>query len=82
MERGYIEDKTDRIHINCRSELFDFSAHSGDSQLKSMAREFCDNGTEKVFTVHGDNTKGFAEWIKEELGVEATAPVNGETIYI
>lgn len=82
LESGYIEDKNDRIHLNCRAELYDFSAHSGDVQLRRMVREFCDSGTEIVFTVHGDNTEGFAEWIREELGVESKAPVNGETIYI
>jgi Cft2 family RNA processing exonuclease len=57
VESGYIEDRNRTIHLKCRLELYDFSAH-------------------------GDNTQGFADWIKEEIGVESTAPVNGETIYI
>lgn len=66
----------------CGVEKFNFSAHSGDAQLKKLVKEFCDNGTEKVFPVHGDNTQGFANWIEEELGVEASAPVNGNTVYL
>ncbi|VVB86456.1 Beta-Casp domain protein [uncultured archaeon] len=82
IESGYIEDRSVIIHLNCRIELYDFSAHCGDTQLKELVKKFCDNGTETVFPIHGDNTQGFADWIKEEIGVGATAPVNGETIYI
>lgn len=82
IESGYIEDRNRITHLNCRLELYDFSAHCGDTQLKELVKKFCDNGTETVFPVHGDNTQGFADWIKEEIGVRSTAPVNGETIYI
>ncbi len=82
LERGYIVDRSETIHLHCRLELYDFSAHCGDTQLKDLVKKFCDNGTETVFTVHGDNTSGFAQWIKEEIGVQSFAPVNGETIYI
>jgi putative mRNA 3-end processing factor len=82
VESGYIEDRNRIIHLKCRHELYDFSAHCGDVQLKELVKKFCDNGTETVFPVHGDNTRGFADWINEETGVRSTAPVNGETIYI
>ncbi len=81
LERGYIEDRNEIIHLRCRIELFDFSAHCGDSQLKELVKKFCNNGTETVIPVHGDNTPGFAEWIREGMGVESIAPANGETIY-
>lgn len=82
VDSGYIEDRNRIIHLKCRLELYDFSAHCGDTQLKELVKKFCDNGTETVFPVHGDNTQGFADWIKEEIGVRSTAPVNGEMIYI
>ncbi|MFH1322394.1 MAG: MBL fold metallo-hydrolase [Methanobacteriota archaeon] len=82
VESGYIEDRNRIIHLKCRLELYDFSAHCGNAQLKELVKKFCDNGTETVFPVHGDNTQGFADWIKEEIGVRSTAPLNGETIYI
>ena len=81
LERGYIEDRNETIRLNCRLELYDFSAHCGDAQLKQIVKRFCDSGTEKVFPVHGDNTHGFANWIKEEISIESIAPVNGDTIY-
>ena len=82
MESGYIENRSDIYHLNCGVELYDFSAHSGDSQLKELVKKFCDNGTEMVIPVHGDNTKGFSEWIKEEMDVDSIAPKNGEILYI
>jgi putative mRNA 3-end processing factor len=29
--------------------------------------------------MHGEKTEAFAEWILEEIGVEAYAPANGES---
>ncbi len=80
LESGYIEDGRDTLRLNCRLEQYDFSAHCGDKELKEVVKRFTDNGTEIVITVHGENTQGFAEWIKEELGVEAKAPAIGERV--
>ena len=80
LESGYIEDGRDTLRLNCRLEQYDFSAHCGDKELKEVVKRFADNGTETVFAVHGENTQGFAEWIEEELGVEAKAPANGERV--
>ena len=82
LQSGYIVDGRDTIKLNCRLELYDFSAHCGDLQLKEVVKNFTDRGTESVIVMHGDNTAGFANWIKEELGVRSFAPVNGDRIYI
>lgn len=82
LERGYIVNGKRTIRLNCGLELYDFSAHCGDTQLKEVVRNFCDNGTETVIAVHGENTNGFSEWIKEEIGVKSFSPENGETIDI
>ncbi len=82
LESGHIVDGRDTIRLNCRLELYDFSAHCGDKELKEVVKNFADNGTETVIVVHGENTRGFAEWIKEELGVVAKAPANGDTVYL
>jgi len=82
LESGYIVDGKNTLRLNCGLEQYDFSAHCGDAQLKEVVKKFADNGTETVFTVHGDNTEGFAEWIKEELGVESKAPANGDRVYV
>ena len=82
LESGYIENNNDTQHLLCGLELYDFSAHAGDAQLKAIVKKCCDRGTEKVFPVHGDDTEGFASWIREEIGVDAKAPSRAETIYI
>lgn len=45
-------------------EQYDFSAHAGDKELKAIVKDFCDRGTKAVFTMHGDNTEGFATWMR------------------
>jgi putative mRNA 3-end processing factor len=80
LTRGYIVNGKRTVHLNCRLELYDFSAHCGDVQLKEVVKKFCDNGTETVIAVHGDNTEGFASWVREEMGVTSFAPANQEKI--
>jgi putative mRNA 3-end processing factor len=82
LDSGYVEIDGSITHLNCRLELYDFSAHCGDSELRDVVRKFCDNGTQTVLPVHGDKTEEFANWISEEFGVRSVAPANGETIYI
>lgn len=82
IENRYIEDRNNIIKLKCKIELFDFSAHCDDTQLKNIVKKFCDNGTHTVLPVHGDHAEEFAEWIAEDIGVRATAPSNGETVYI
>lgn len=82
IESRYIENRNRTIRLNCGLELYDFSAHCGDAQLKDVVKTFCDNGTETVIAVHGENTGGFAQWVIEELGVKSFAPANDEIIYI
>ncbi len=82
LESGHIVDGRDTLRLNCRLGLYDFSAHCGDKELKEVVKKFADRGTETVITVHGDNTEGFAGWVKEELGVNAIAPANGERVEV
>lgn len=82
LESGHIVDGRDTLRLNCRLELYDFSAHCGDKELKEVVKRFADKGTETVITVHGENTQGFAGWVKEELGVNAIAPANGERVVV
>ncbi len=78
MDTGNIENDGIIQHLKPKIEQYDFSAHSGDRELKEMVKDFCNRGTERVFTMHGDNCEGFADWIKEEVGVEAHAPELGQ----
>jgi len=82
LESRYIENGKRTIRLNCGLELYDFSAHCGDLQLKDVVKTFCDSGTETIIAVHGENTEGFAQWVQEELGVRSFAPHNNDTISI
>ena len=82
LERGYYEDRGKATPISAQIELYDFSAHCGDSGLKALVRQQVDGGCRLVVCVHGDNTQGFAAWINEHLDVNAVSPANGDQIYI
>ena len=68
--------------VKARYEHFDFSSHSGASQLKETLRKL--GGNPKVFVVHGDeeNCKLLANWAKSELELNAVAPKTGETFEV
>jgi len=68
--------------IKARVERFDFSSHSGASELKEIVSKL--EGNPKVYVVHGaeGNCERFAKWIKEETGFEAVAPQSGDTFTI
>lgn len=79
LEQGFVETGDNVLSLKTKIEQYDFSAHSGDSELKKLVKDFCKKGTERVFVMHGEKAEAFAQWISEELGVEAYAPVNGES---
>jgi putative mRNA 3-end processing factor len=82
LDTGNIDNDGVLQNIRMKIEQYDYSAHSGDKELKAMVNDFCDKGGEKVFTMHGENTEQFAEWVRDEIGVEGYAPANGEEITI
>jgi len=82
LDTGNIDNDGILQNLRMKIEQYDFSAHSGDKELKAMVNDFCDKGGEKVFTMHGENTEQFAQWVTDEIGVEGHAPANGEDITI
>ncbi|AGK60736.1 putative exonuclease of the beta-lactamase fold involved in RNA processing [Archaeoglobus sulfaticallidus PM70-1] len=81
LNRGVINLGHRMVKLKMGVEQYDFSAHAGDSQLKEFVRLSADKGVEIVFTVHGENTEDFANWIRDEIGIDAFAPSNGE-VYV
>jgi putative mRNA 3-end processing factor len=79
LEHRVIETREDVLTLKLKIEQYDFSAHSGDRELKKTVKNFCNKGTERVFVMHGDKTEVFAQWISDEIGVDAYAPANGES---
>ena len=79
LKHGVIETEGDVLTLKPKIEQYDFSAHSGDGELKKLVKDFCKKGTERVFVMHGEKTEVFAQWISDEIGVDAYAPANGES---
>jgi len=65
------------VEVKMFVKRFDFSAHSGKKELFSFIK---DVNPEKVFCVHGDDTKGFAEELKQK-GFDAVAPTKDDRIF-
>jgi len=78
MEKGrcVIDGKIRKI--KAQVERFDFSSHSGASELRETVRKL--EGNPKVYVIHGaeGNCERLAKWIKEETGFEAVAPRSGD----
>ena len=68
--------------IKARVRHFDFSSHSGISQLQEVVKNLRGNPT--VFTVHGaeGNCERFAKWAKTEAGLDAIAPNAGDKLTV
>jgi putative mRNA 3-end processing factor len=79
LEHRIIETKRDVLTLKPKIEQYDFSAHSEDSELKKLVKDFCKKNTTKIFVMHGDKTEVFSQWISKEIGVDSYAPSNGES---
>lgn len=68
--------------VKAQVEHFDFSSHSGASQLREVVKNL--EGTPTVFTVHGaeGNCEKFAKWVKKNVGFKAIAPKAGDRFTI
>jgi putative mRNA 3-end processing factor len=68
--------------IKAQVRRFDFSSHSGASQLQDTVKKVEGNPT--VYVVHGaeGNCERFARWIQEEVGLKAMAPEAGDVFTV
>lgn len=82
LEKGMcvIDGKVQKVKATVRH--FDFSSHSGATELKETIKHL--EGNPKVYVVHGaeGNCEMFANWIREEVGLEAFAPEAGEIVAV
>lgn len=77
---AFIQGKARKVKAEIQK--FEFSGHSGRSDLFDMLSRI--KGNPRVLTVHGDGEAciKFAEEIKSKFGFEAHAPVAGETVTV
>jgi putative mRNA 3-end processing factor len=82
LEKGICVIDGKMRRVKARVQHFDFSSHCGASELKEAIKRL--GGNPKVYVVHGaeGNCEYFAKWVREELGLEATAPRTGDTFKV
>jgi len=78
--RFVIKGKEQRV--KAQIARYDFSSHAGKLELREFLRNL--KGSPKVYVLHGaeGNCKLLADWVAEELKLEAVAPESGETFKI
>ena len=69
----YVHDDVN-VKVDMQVKKFDFSAHASDSDLLEFIGK---TGAKKIFCVHGDETKSFANRLNS-AGFDAVAPDKGE----
>ncbi|MCX8172607.1 MAG: MBL fold metallo-hydrolase, partial [Archaeoglobaceae archaeon] len=79
---GMINLGTRTVRLKMKVEQYDFSAHADDKQLKEFVKIVANKGAEVVFTMHGEKCEEFASWIRQNIGVDAFAPKNGEVFVV
>jgi len=78
LETGSAELDGRRMPVAAQVEQYDFSAHAGQSGLRSFLDDYADA---TVLVNHGDRCAAFAEELRGE-GVDAAAPSLGETVAV
>jgi putative mRNA 3-end processing factor len=83
MDSGtYVTENGEPKRAKSRVKFFDFSSHCGKTELWNILSKL-DSST-KVYIVHGEKEAcvSQAERVRNELGMEATAPSNGDSFNI
>ena len=68
------------VRVRAAVEHFDFSSHCGRSELHEYLKSV--KGNPDVYVVHGEpeNCELLASWIRDELGLRASAPEAGDIV--
>lgn len=76
LNEGKVRIDENELEVSIPATYLDLSAHAGRSELLDFLKKA---NPGKVILNHGDNTPAFAQEIRE-MGFDATAPANGDTI--
>ncbi|MBI4010358.1 MAG: MBL fold metallo-hydrolase [Candidatus Aenigmarchaeota archaeon] len=77
LQTGRFVHENSDLEVEMFVKRFDMSAHAGRKEIFSFIKNI---NPEKVFCVHGDDTKGFAEELKGK-GFDAVAPTVDNKIF-
>ncbi|HZW57732.1 MAG TPA: MBL fold metallo-hydrolase [Nitrososphaerales archaeon] len=82
LDKGLTLVKGKPMKVKCEVRRFDFSGHSGRSDLFDIMSKI--KGSPRVYAVHGDGDSctTFAREINERFGFEASAPQIGDKITV
>ena len=78
METGCFTIKEKDVEVKAKVRHFDFSSHCGRSGLEAFIRGV--KGKPDVYVVHGEpeNCESLAQWARDELDLNASAPQEGD----
>ena len=82
LETGRFVIKGREQRVRAQVARYDFSSHGGKLELREFLRNL--KGDPKVYVLHGaeGNCKLLADWVGEELSLDAVAPDSGETFKV
>ncbi|UCH57552.1 MAG: MBL fold metallo-hydrolase [Candidatus Bathyarchaeota archaeon] len=78
LETGFFTIKEMDVEVKAQVRHFDFSSHSGKTGLQAFLRGL--KGKPDVYVIHGEpeNCEALAQWARDELDLNATAPNEGD----
>ena len=82
LETGIFPIRDVDQEVKAQVRHFDFSSHSGKSELESFLSRL--KGKPDVYVVHGepDNCESLAKWARDELDLKAAAPNEGDEFQV
>ena len=82
LESGMFPIKEVDQEVKAQVRHFDFSSHCGKTRLEAFLRSL--KGKPKVYVIHGEpeNCDNLAQWARDELDLDATAPDEGDEFTI
>ncbi len=82
LETGRFEIRDVEQEVKAQVRHFDFSSHSGKSQLEEFLRGL--KGKPDIYVLHGEpeNCDSLAQWARDELDMNAVAPVEGDEFQV
>jgi putative mRNA 3-end processing factor len=78
-QTNIFENEEERFDVHCNIYQMELSAHADRAGLLDIIKK---TSPEQVVCIHGEDCEKFAKSIEEELGVDAFAPKNNETIKV
>ena len=82
LETGRFPIKDREENVRARVRHFDFSSHSGKTQLEEFLKGL--KGKPDIYVIHGEpeSCDALAQWVRDELDLNAVAPNQGDEFQV